>query len=229
MLINKENEKKEKKRGRKKENFNRINIHDKMCSDNIIKKVKLSIFKYSLCFLNNILFSADETCSIYNIKLSKLNYKYVNELKKEKELAILNMSLKDIFSKGISPKIKKNKPTFNKQIIEKILSNKKVDDTILFVFNMTLRNWLDIFTLKKNVVEIIKEYKNQNYKEIDSDKIEKSLVGVDKLLNEVREKNGEDYLSHFIICLYNYERWFYLKKPRKKNEKWKKNLIKKKK
>ena len=220
-INNKDNKNKKKKRGRKKENENKVyNIHDKMCSDNIIKKVKSAIFNYILFFLNNILSSADETCSLYNIKLSRLNYKYVDELKKEKELEILNMTLKEIFSKDISPKIKKFNSNFNKQIIENILNNKnkKVDNTVLFVFNMTLRNWLDIFTLKKSVIDIINEYKDKNYKDIDSEKIEKSMVGVDKLLNEIKEKNDEDYLPRFIFCLYNYERWFYLKKTRNKKK-----------
>ena len=219
ILINKDNENK-KKRGRIKLNANRVNVHDKMCSDNIIKKVKSAIFNYTLYFLNNILSSCDETCSLYKIKLSKLDYKYVDELKKEKEFEILNMSLKELFSNDISPKIQKYNSKFNKQIIENILNNKnkKVDDTLLFVFNMTLRNWLDIFTLKKSVIDIINEYKDKNYKDIDSEKIEKSMVGVDKLLNEIKEKNDEDYLPRFIFCLYNYERWFYLKKTRNKKK-----------
>ena len=159
ILINKDNENK-KKRGRKYNNSNRFNIHDKMCSDNIIKKVKSAIFNYSLYFLNNILSLCDETCSLYNNKLSRLNYKYVNVLKKEKEFEILNMSLKELFSKDISPKLQKYNSKFNKQIIDNIINNKnkKVDDTLLFAFNMTLRDWLDIFTLKKSVTDIITEY-----------------------------------------------------------------------
>ena len=197
-----------------------------MCSDNIIKKIKSAIFKYSLYFLNNILISADETCSLYNIKLSRLSYKYVDELKKEKEFEILNMSLKNFFSKDISLKKRKYNSNFNKNIIELLINKKKVNDTILFAFNMTLKNWLDIFTLKKSVKDIIEEYKDKKYKNIDSEKIEKSLVGVDKLLNEIKEKNGEDYLPYFIYCLYNYERWFYLKKSRTNNTKRTSNLIK---
>ena len=218
----KNNEIKKKKRGREKKNVNITIIHDKMCSDNIIKKIKSAIFNYTLCFLNTLLSLTDEKCSIYNIKLSKIHYKKnIDILKKEKELEILNMSLKEIFSKDISPKLRKYNSNFNKQIIENILNNKKVNDTILFVFNMTLRNWLDIFTLKKSVIDIINEYSDKNYKNIDFDKIEKSMVGIDKLLNEIKEKNGEDYLPYFIFCLYNYERWFNLKKSRKnkKNQK----------
>ena len=205
----KDNKIKMSKRGRKKKNSNKVGVHDKICSDNIIKKVKSAIFNYILYFLNNILSLTND-----HVKLAKINYKYVDVLKKEKEFETLNMSLKEIFSKDISPKLKKYNSNFNKQVIDNLLENEKVNDTILFVFNMTLRNWLDIFTLKKSVIEIINEYKDKNYKNIDSEKIEKCLVGVDKLLNEIKEKNSEDYLPYFIFCLYNYERWFYLKKAR---------------
>ena len=97
------------------------------------------------------------------------------------------MSLKEIFSKNISSKITKYDSNFNKHIIENILNNKnkKVNDTVLFAFNITLRNWLDIFTLKKSVKDIINDYKDKNYKDIDSEKKEKCLVGIDKLLNEI--------------------------------------------
>ena len=193
-----------------------------MCPDNIIRKVKSSIFNYILYFLNNLLSSADEFYSLYNVKLLKLDYKFIRRLQKEQEFKILSMSLKDIFSKDISPKLKKYKSNFNKQVIDNLLKNEKVNDTILFVFNMTLRNWLDIFTLKKSVIDITNEYKDKKYKDIESEKIEKCLVGVDKLINEIKEKNSEDYLPYFIFCLYNYERWFYLKKSgtiKKKNNK----------
>ena len=60
IINNKGNKNKKKKRERKKENANRFNIHEKMCSDSIIKKVKTAIFNYILYFLNNILSSVDE-------------------------------------------------------------------------------------------------------------------------------------------------------------------------
>ena len=134
------------------------------------------------------------------------------------------MNLKDIFSKDISPKYNRTKfpNDYNKKIIEKVLKIKDDDETILFVFNISLRDWLDIFTLKKSVIDITNEYKDKKYKDIESEKIEKCLVGVDKLINEIKEKNSEDYLPYFIFCLYNYERWFYLKKSgnnKKKNNK----------
>ena len=218
-----EDDKKMKKRGRQKNNLNRFETHDKMCPDNIIKKVKASVFNFIIYFLNNLLSSADVEYSLENVQLLKLDYKFINRLKKEQEFEFLSMSLKDLFSKDISPKynLGKYSKDFNKKLIENILNNKS-NDTISFAFQMTLRDWLNIFTLKKSVKDIINEYNNINYQNIDSEKIEKSFVGVDKLLNVIKKKNGEDYLTRFILCLYNYERWFYLKKER--NNKKKKEL-----
>ena len=129
------------------------------------------------------------------------------------------MSLKDLFSKEISPKyIYKYPKDYNKSIIENIL--KDGNDIILFAFKMTLRDWLDIFTLKKTVKDIINKYNNNRTdKENLIKKIEQSLICVDKILNKIDDNIDEDYIARFIFCLYNYERWFHLKKYRKKIKK----------
>ena len=196
------------KRGRKGKENNQKEIHDKRCLDNIIKKVKVFIFKCALLFLNKII---NENFK-YKIELMKLDYKFVNRIEKEQDLKILNMRLKDLFSNDISPKYTHKFPKdYNKTIIERIL--KDADDIILFAFNMTLRDWLDIFTLKKSVKDIINVYNNKNNDcQNLIEKIEQSLIGFDKIVNKIKENNDEDYMALFIFCLYNYERWFYLKK-----------------
>ena len=217
---NSKNDEKKNKRGRKTIGKNKRETHDKNHPDNIIKKVKVAIFKYSLYFLNNLL----KENFRYKVELLKLNYKFVDRMQKEQELEFLNMSLKDLFSKEISPKYT-NKNNFdedhNKGMIEKIL--KDADDTILFAFNMTLREWFDIFTLKKSVKDIINENNNNMDCQNKIEKIEKSLVTVDKLLTEINNKNSndKDYMARFIFGLYNYERWFHLKKCRKIDKKGK--------
>ena len=238
IFVTKNDNETKKRRGRKTKNPKRPGIHDKICSDNIIIKIKALIFKYILSFLNTIIKLTHESYVLNKVELLKLNYKIVNRLQKEKNLKFINMTLKDLFSKEISPKynIKKLTKEYNKNIIENILKNNKVDEnkideykfdenkinkededkgnkTLLFAFNMTLRDWLDIFTLKKSVKEII-EYNNLEIKTIDFGIIEKSFVGIDKLFKIIKWKNGEYYLTHFIFYLYNYERWFYLKKTR---------------
>ena len=180
-----------------------------MIPDNIIKKIKAKIFEYPVLFLNNILNNHKE-----EDKLFKLDYKYINRLNKEQDLKFLNMSLKELFSKEISRKHIKNGRTkdFNKEYIDTILENQR-DNTILFIFNITFRDWLELFTLKKNIHEIIIKY---DYKDIDYERIEKSLYGIDNLLNKIMNNNDNEYLTNFIFHLYNYEKWFCDKTGRKK-------------
>lgn len=197
------------KRGRKTNKTKNVSIHDKMVPDNIIKKIKAKIFEYPIVFLNNILNNNKE-----EDKLFKLDYKFINKLNREQDLKYLDMSLKELFSKEISPKYIKEKrqEDSNKIYISKILNNQK-DNTILFVFNMTFRDWLDLFTLKKSINDIITKY-DYLAKDIDCERIQKSLYGVDNLLKKIMNENDKEYLTMYIFFLYNYERWFYNKKGR---------------
>ena len=214
VFIQNDKVEKRKKRGRQPENNEYIvGSHNKMSIDNIIKKIKAQIFIYPLYFLNNI---SNKTKSEKKNKINKLDYKIVNKMKKDLELKFLDTPLKDLFSMRISPKLtKKSKLNneSNKNIINNIL-NKEADDTIMFAFNMTFRDWFDLFTYKKDVIEIMGSYDLSHYNKIDSDKIGKCMVGVDDLLNKMVLNNDEVYFSNFVFYLYNYERWFYIKKGR---------------
>ena len=206
------------KRGRKTEEQKR-EIHDKRSPDNIIRKVKIFIFNNILLFLNKII---NENWK-YKVELIKLDHKFVNRIKADQELKYLDMSLKDLFSKDISPKYQNKFPKdYNKEIISRIL--KDADDIILFAFNINIKDWLDMFTLKKSVKDIVNGY--NKYKDCQNliEKIEQSMIKLDKAINEIEEKenNDKDYMPLFICCLYNYERWFYLKKCRKRDKKKKK-------
>ena len=204
-----------KKRGRKPTSKNKREEHNKMSSDNIIKKIKAYIFKYPIKFLNNFLSTLN---SKDKFEIFKLDYKYINLMKSEINLGYLQMPLKDLFSYDITSKYNKLKSNLNKTNIEKILSN-QTDETIKFIFNISLREWLDLFTFKKTIEELINEYDPYNIKKIDSHKIEENFVGIDALLNEIKEIDDEKYFSFLIFYLYNYERWFYIKKTRNKIEK----------
>ena len=200
----------QKKRGRTPSNPKNTKTHDKMKPDNIIKKLKGKIFEYAILFLNKILNRTND-----NDKLLNLNYKkYINRLNREEDLKYINMKLKDLFSNKISKKYSTKPVDFNKKLIKKIL-NKNSDETIKFAFNITLRDWLDLFTLKKRVEELLKE----SDKNIDCEKIKKSIYPVDAFINEIKHKNGKEYLTPFIFLLYNYERWFYIKRGRKISKK----------
>ena len=189
--------------------------HDKMSHDNIIKKLKAIIFDNIINFLNNILKPVKET----KFKLLQLSYEFINKLKRDEELKNLNSSLKELASKQISKKYKTKLAhlDFNKRLIENILKNQN-DPTILFAFNLSLKNWIDLFCRKKTVNQLLIE-NNLNESDIDSERINNSLTRVDTLLYDIKINNSPEYLISFIFLLYNYEAWFYLKKGRNKKVK----------
>ena len=207
---------KKKKRGRQSKSTS-INEHNKMSSDNIIKKIKAKIFKYILIFLNNLLEKAKKIKG--NIKFFKLDYEYINKLKVSFEKELLSKKLKDLVSLNISPKYK-GKEENNKKIIDSI-ENKDVN--IIneeYIINITLRDWLDLFTGKKiiedfNVLAVIK--KENEVPHINFKMIKDNFLGINDLLNNFKEEEDE-YFAHFVLLLFNYERWFNNKRTREKNK-----------
>ena len=75
------------------------------------------------------------------------------------------------------------------------------------------------FYSKKSVKDIVNGY--NKYKDCQNliQKVEKSLIRFDKAIYKIDENNDKDYMALFVFCLYNYERWFYLKKCSKKDYK----------
>ena len=203
------------KRGRKikEENNNKYKgEHNKYSEDNIIKKIKAKLFFYPLIFLNNII---DK--SIYDKnRLYQIDYsKYIKKLNKGIDLKMLKMPLKDIYSLDVSTKYHCIGKQFNKNVINQIIEKKiKVKDypTTIFALNLSFEKWLELFTHKKEIYDIIKDY--ESLENVNIEKIEKSLLGVEDLLKKISEDNDEDYFSIFTFFLYNYERWFYIKKSR---------------
>ena len=220
--------KNENKRGRKTEKNKRHFIHDKNKSDNIIKKIKAKLFKFALTFANSILNLNEEN------KLLKLDYdKYINKLKREVDLNLLKMPLKDFLSLDISKKY--NKESFyNKSIIDNILNKQeniivydnKTNKTINFILDITFEDYIDICIFKKSLDDLIKEY---GYKTeyIDCNKIKSNLNIINSISSEIIQKNDITYFSFFLLYLYNYKRWFYLKKGRQisSNEKNMEKLV----
>ena len=198
--------------------------HNRMASDNIIKKIKAGIFKYLAQFLNNVI--NYEKTPKENNKIFKIDYCYINQLNREKDLRYLNMPLKDLFSLlDVSPKYKNINIQSNKIYIKRLL-NEQTDEAIKFAFNMTFRDWLDIFSFKKEVKDLLNEYNIRDDNDTVCKKIKESLVGVDDLLNNlVKKEENKKYFSNFTFYLYNYEYWFFKKKGRKskRNNKKQKN------
>ena len=209
-----------KKRGRPSSKNCRNYIHDKYQSDNIIKKIKAKLFKNAIQFLNNILNMEKGK------KLLKLDYnKNVNKLKRDEDLKLINMPLKELFSKDISPKYNKNEKEINhnKKIIDNILNmEENINDydyeynTANFVLNIKFGDYIDIFTYKKSLEDLITEYGIEKTK-INFDKINKNIIGIKEILEEIILKDKDiKYFLFFIFYLYNYVRWFCLKRGRQK-------------
>lgn len=210
-----------KKRGRKpKENDEYREEHNKMSCDNIVKKIKSKLFKRILHFLNKILNKTKEDTK----KLYKIDYSYINQLKKEVDLGFLKMSLKDLFSHEISQKYKSISYDTNKVFIQKIINKEEYVedyDTVMFAFNMTFRDWLDVFTKKKSLEDLKDEeyYADMQINNVNFEKIQNCFEGINSLLEDILENEGENYFNIFTMYLYNYEKWFLIKSPRKKTNK----------
>ena len=101
------------------------------------------------------------------------------------------------------------------------MKDEKDYDTLMFILNLTFHDWLNLFTGKQNFKDLA-EYYNVNRSSIDFDIIENSFVGINKVLPKLKEdynfdkESDEKYFANFVFFLFNYERWFLIKKPRKK-------------
>ena len=188
--------------GRKRNSDKTERKHNKNGADNIIKKCKGIFFRnvveYISSFINNFKTNKKE-----KFELLKLDYgQYINNLKKENELALFNMTLKDLASLEPSKKYILNKdPEINKKNVSNLLkkevrNNNKVIENFL---NMNFGEWIDIFTYKKKV---------------DNDF---EFNGLRDCLESISNDSDEEYYSRFVFYLYNYKNWFKNKKGR--NEK----------
>ena len=199
--------------------------HNKFCADNIIKKIKRNLLQRFLLFVNKVINQTLNSKKIAKyIKIIKplqknfnkvedilkiINYKYIDRLNKEIDLSMLNKPFKEIFSKDISTKYTKINSDSNKIIIQKLLEEEKDNDNLLFALNLKFREWLDIFTYKKDLNSII------TFEKEKMAVIQNSFEYVDSIILDIINSNRENnYLHYFMMYLYNYERWFFLKKGR---------------
>jgi len=197
------------KRGRKKRDDDTDRKHGKYAPDNIMKKIKSKLLDKLISFINAIVNINNEESKREIFK--KLDYKYTNQMKQELDLKLLDSPLKDLLLKDISPKFTNLPPNSNKVNLEKILEDEKNNEVIMFVLNLTFREFIELFCLKKTLQEI------DGLNKIVKDKIQRimnQLPGIDSLLDDILKNNDKKYLSHFIFHLYNYEQWFLAKQGR---------------
>ena len=120
------------------------------------------------------------------------------------------MSFNQLFSNdNISPKYSLLNPNSNKVIIQNILKDENKNDNIALAMNMKFKDWIDIFTYKKDFNSILKLDKE------NSVHFSQFIEYADKLILDIYKRNPNDnYILYFLVYLYNYERWFTVKRGR---------------
>lgn len=174
-------------------------MNDKNRSDNIIKKIKGYFFHYlivySNCFINKYKQNIQK-----EIRLQNLNYKdYINNLKKDINIEMLNNPLREILSYKINTRCKLGiYPDYNQKIISNILVKEANNEKINNFFEMTFNEWIDIFTVKNHIEDDI------------------GFKGLESILQKIKNdfKDNDAYLTRFVLYLYNFQRYFECKKGR---------------
>ena len=178
----------EKHIGRKRKGDNTKAEHDKYKPDNIIRKIKVNIFRNLIGFINSYISNISN-----EEQLVGLDYQYISELKKNKNLKMLETPLEELLSYENSSKYgPENK---NREIISEIKNTK--DDKIKRLLIMEFSEWLNIFLFKQKTEDEIK------------------FNGLQLTLKNLIKNEPKDYFSKFILYLYNYQNYFENKKGRK--------------
>ena len=207
--------------GRKRKGEKEKGIHDKNSEDNKMRKIK-AIF---LNECNNLL---NSSLKDKNLKFINLNGKINSDLKKERNIKLLNSTIKDFYEKSLisgryrSKKI--NLSNNNRILIKKIFEENEETETIK-ILNLTFRELLHILirnisTISPQLKEKIKdisilntnEYKNITYNFFET-------IRKKELNNYENEEDIKDYINKLGDLFIKYENWFSSKKGKNRIKK----------
>ena len=197
--------------GRKRKN-NVGGKHSKFSYDNVTRKFKTKFFDSLLTFLNASLISVQiENPKKYSKKILyskpfflKIDQEIIKDINVEPNQNLIKSTLKEIFSNNVSKKVENYGLDYNKNLIEKIYSEKIQKKTI------------DI--LEKTFLECLEQFRgSKQYSELEG--LEKEYKNV---INGLKE-NGEtdEYIEIFKDFVGRFEEYYGNKKgrpPKKKNE-----------
>lgn len=209
---------KERKLGRKTKNSCQKGAHDKYCYDNMTKKLKQLLINSILNFVNTILIEEEKDSSTQKRKkiskwkvnltpcLVKIDQNIIGNIKVEYNKNLLNLPLKEIFSKDITSKITKLSKDFNKKIIDEIYQNNQKERTIK-ILNMTLAQCIEHLNSKEYYPELQgleNEYEN--------------------IINKLKDLGETDeYIKLFKDLFYRFEEFYNNKRIKKGGKKKKKD------
>ena len=206
--------------GRKFKEDKNIRKHNSSSKDNIINKIKTYFFHY----IRDII---KKNCIYETINFIKFRRKFVANLKKDKNIDLLETKLIDILkNQPISTKNKNADEYENKFIIDKIYEEKK-EKKVMNILELTFKELFIIFRRKLNKHDDKKELKNIDKKIKELDLITNNEYDdISYLVKDIKEKNSrnkkmteeelEEYINKVLIACINYEKWFYEKVGRNK-------------
>ena len=219
---------KQTKRGRKKKDDFSKGGHNKYSPDIIIKAIKTKINASLILFLNKIINSIYNLNQInhifhsldlpeikynlaFNEVLKKNNYNYrANFEDKLYNLNILNSTIKEYFSSGISTKYTRFPKEHNELIINKLLNDDNYKNIFNCLFNITIGDWLNIFIYKKEINDLTYF---STLRETELNVIKENLGRIDEYLKDLFE-NDKIYFYCFMLLIYNFKRYFEIKERR---------------
>ena len=148
-------------------------------------------------------------------KLLKLFQKDLTSLKKDKNLELMNTTLKDIYTKNkIGEKYLDNKGKYNEKLINEIYSNDEYIE-LQKLLNLTFIEFYNIYThklTKKDLDEnLIQKMKNISF--LNSN----NFQGIEVYINNLKEKNkkkgmsddeNDVYINTFKQYCRTYKEWF---------------------
>lgn len=188
--------------GRKRKNSKEKGKHTKYDGDNIIRKIKSSMIRLLINFINQLILSlyggkigyGPQQKTIFTIKPKQI----INS-KNDKEF--INRSLKEILSEQITERISNFQPDHNKNIIELLLNEE--DD-------LKREKFENFFNLK--FIDCVMHYCGKNEQKI--------LLGLETLQNTCNimktNKVDEDYIKLYTHYVFNFEDTINRKKNRNK-------------
>lgn len=186
--------------GRKRKFSSEIGVHTKYDKDNIIRKIKTTMIKHLITFINQLIFQ------IYSGKIGygPLQKKFftINQnqiINSRNDKNFIYKTLKDILSEDITGRISNLVPEHNKNLIE-ILLNEEDDEK--------KEKFEKFFSLK--FIDCIKHFCEQENLEILN-----GLEVLKKTCENMKENEDEDYIKTFTLYANDFENYIKSKKNRK--------------
>ena len=136
--------KKHKIRGRIKTNNSNRKNHGKTADDNVLTKIQDHFFKFLIDISNDVLERYFQTKK-NNECFKQINYDIKRNITSDHISMLKTCSIKDILQMKISPKYKKYREDYNKELCDSIYEESKNDKNLIWINKFFDMNYLDVF------------------------------------------------------------------------------------